>query len=65
MANKEIISESDMGIIRLSGYHENKRMAETILKSYYIQNKISFNTLRIAYTYGPAKAERPASAWLV
>ncbi len=42
--NKEVIAESDMGIIdpldSQSCYPESKRMAETILKSYSVQNKI-------------------------
>ncbi len=42
--NKEVIAESDMGTIDPLGlrscYPESKRMAETILKSYSVQNKI-------------------------
>ncbi len=55
--NKEVIAEPDMGIIdpldSQSCYPESKRIGETILKSYSVQNKIHFNTLRIAHTYGP------------
>lgn len=55
--NQEYISESDMGVTdpleARSCYPESKRMAETILKSYSIQYRIPFNTIRIAHTYGP------------
>lgn len=55
--NKEVIVESDMGVIDplepRSCYPESKRISETILKSYSLQHKVPFNTLRIAHTYGP------------
>jgi UDP-glucuronate decarboxylase len=55
--HSDIISENDMGIIdpldSRSCYPESKRMAETLLKSYSIQHRINFNTLRIAHVYGP------------
>jgi UDP-glucuronate decarboxylase len=53
----DMITEYDMGIIDpldpRSCYPESKRMAETLLKSYSIQYRIIFNTLRIAHVYGP------------
>jgi len=55
--NKEVIAESDMGVVdpldSRSCYPESKRIAETLLKSYSNQYKVHFNTLRIAHTYGP------------
>jgi UDP-glucuronate decarboxylase len=55
--NKDSITENDMGIINpldsRSCYPESKRMAETLLKIYSIQHRVSFNTLRIAHVYGP------------
>jgi nucleoside-diphosphate-sugar epimerase len=53
----DIINEAEMGIIDpldyRSCYPESKRMAETILKSYSLQYKIPFNSVRIAHSYGP------------
>ena len=53
----EYINESQIGITDpldyRSCYPESKRMAETILKSYSLQYGISFNTVRIAHSYGP------------
>ena len=36
-----------------SCYPESKRAAETLLKSYYLQYGVTFNTIRIAHAYGP------------
>lgn len=36
-----------------SCYPESKRAAETLLKSYYLQYGVEFNTIRIAHAYGP------------
>ena len=36
-----------------SCYPESKRAAETLLRSYYLQYGVSFNTVRIAHAYGP------------
>ena len=36
-----------------SCYPESKRAAETLLKSYYLQYGLNFNTVRIAHSYGP------------
>ena len=36
-----------------SCYPESKRAAETLLKSYYLQYGVAFNTIRIAHAYGP------------
>ena len=36
-----------------SCYPESKRAAETLLKSYYLQYGVTFNTIRIAHSYGP------------
>lgn len=36
-----------------SCYPESKRAAETLLKSYYLQYRVAFNTIRIAHAYGP------------
>lgn len=36
-----------------SCYPESKRAAETLLKSYYLQYGVDFNTIRIAHAYGP------------
>lgn len=36
-----------------SCYPESKRAAETLLRSYYLQYGMSFNTIRIAHSYGP------------
>lgn len=51
------IKETDMGMINplepRSCYPESKRMAETILQSYYKQYNIPFITARIAHVYGP------------
>lgn len=51
------IKETDMGILNCfesrACYPESKRMAETILFSYYKQYGVKFKNLRIAHTYGP------------
>lgn len=39
-----------------SCYPESKRAAETLLKSYYLQYGLAFNTVRIAHAYGPTMA---------
>ena len=36
-----------------SCYPVSKRAAETLLKSYYLQYGVDFNTIRIAHAYGP------------
>ena len=36
-----------------SCYPESKRAAETLLKSYYLQYGVNFNTVRVAHSYGP------------
>lgn len=36
-----------------SCYPESKRAAESLLKSYYLQYGVPFNTIRIAHSYGP------------
>lgn len=36
-----------------SCYPESKRAAETLLKSYFLQYGVEFNTIRIAHSYGP------------
>ena len=55
--NKEYITENDMGINYIDEiracYPESKRVAETILKSYYYQYKIPYVTARIVHVYGP------------
>lgn len=55
--DQERISEDNLGLFdhldNRACYPESKKMAETILKSYKLQYHISFNTLRIAHTYGP------------
>ena len=54
---KDLISESDMGLIDpMDGrncYPESKRLAEAMFKSYQNQYGVPFNILRIAHTYGP------------
>lgn len=51
------IKETDMGALNCfeprACYPESKRMAETILLSYYNQFGVKFKNLRIAHTYGP------------
>ncbi|HLR38307.1 MAG TPA: NAD-dependent epimerase/dehydratase family protein [Chitinophagaceae bacterium] len=51
------ISEENMGVLdpldARSCYPESKRLAEALLKAYATQFTISFNTLRIAHSYGP------------
>lgn len=53
----QFIKEDDMGILncfdRRACYPESKRMAETILMSYYIQYGVNFKNVRIAHSYGP------------
>lgn len=36
-----------------SCYPESKRAAETLMKSYFLQYGVGFNTIRIAHAYGP------------
>ena len=56
----DLIKEEDMGKIdplnSRNCYPESKRVAESLLKSYYDQYGINFNILRIAHTYGPGMA---------
>ncbi len=51
------MSENDYGgfdiLAARACYPESKRMAETLLMSYYLQFGIPFNVARIAHTYGP------------
>ena len=57
--NKEehLLTETSFGRLDCldsrSCYPESKRAAETLCKSYYLQYGVSFNTVRIAHTYGP------------
>ena len=55
--NDDSLSETSFGIIdpmeNRSCYPESKRAAETIFRSYFLQYGISFNTLRIAHSFGP------------
>lgn len=51
------VTESDMGVMDplniRNCYPESKRMAETLLESYYRQYGVYYNVLRIAHVYGP------------
>ena len=53
----ELLDEIAFGTIdpldARSCYPESKRAAETLLKSYYLQYDVAFNTIRIAHAYGP------------
>ena len=53
----QFIKETDMGVFdpldARSCYPESKRIAETILKSYYVQYGVPFTVLRIAHSFGP------------
>lgn len=53
----EQLNESDFGTLDplddRSCYPESKRAAESLLKSYYLQYSVPFNTVRIAHSYGP------------
>ena len=53
----ELLDEKAFGTLdTLDGrscYPESKRAAETLLKSYYLQYGVAFNTIRIAHAYGP------------
>lgn len=53
----QFIKETDMGVFdpldARSCYPESKRIAETILKSYYVQFGVPFTVLRIAHSFGP------------
>ena len=53
----ERLNESAFGVLDplddRSCYPESKRAAETLLKSYYLQYGVAFNTVRIAHAYGP------------
>ncbi|PTN10486.1 nucleoside-diphosphate-sugar epimerase [Mangrovibacterium marinum] len=57
VTNTNKINENEMGVLdpldERSCYPESKRIAESLLKSYSLQYGISFNSLRIAHTYGP------------
>lgn len=57
VAGKASIEESDMGLLDPLNprdcYPESKRLAEALLTAYHTQYNISFNSLRIAHTYGP------------
>lgn len=52
-----LMDEKDFGTIDplddRSCYPESKRAAETLLRSYYTQYGINYNSLRIAHSYGP------------
>ena len=53
----ELLDEKAFGTLDTlddrSCYPESKRAAETLLKSYYLQYGVAFNTIRIAHAYGP------------
>lgn len=53
----ELLDEKAFGTLdpldARSCYPESKRAAETLLKSYYLQYGVAFNTIRIAHAYGP------------
>lgn len=53
----ELLNESAFGTFDplddRSCYPESKRAAESLLKSYYLQYGVAFNTIRIAHSYGP------------
>lgn len=53
----ELLDEKNFGTLdpldNRSCYPESKRAAETLLKSYYLQYGIDFNTIRIAHAYSP------------
>ena len=53
----ELLDEQAFGMLDplddRSCYPESKRAAETLLKSYYLQYGVNFNTVRIAHSYGP------------
>lgn len=55
--DEDFLTESSFGSIdpmeNRSCYPESKRAAETIFRSYFLQNGINFNVLRIAHSYGP------------
>jgi nucleoside-diphosphate-sugar epimerase len=57
LENIDVNDETHFGEIdpldQRSCYPESKRMAETILKSYQTQDRIDFNAVRIAHSYGP------------
>lgn len=54
---EDSLTETSFGTIdpleNRSCYPESKRAAETILRSYFLQYGVIFNTLRIAHSYGP------------
>jgi len=58
-ANEQVdkLDECSFGVLdpldARSCYPESKRAAETLLKSYYLQYGVDFNTIRIAHAYGP------------
>jgi nucleoside-diphosphate-sugar epimerase len=53
----EYIEEADFGhfdpLDARSCYPESKRLAETMLQSYAVQYGLTFNSVRIAHSYGP------------
>ena len=53
----ELLDEKAFGMLDplddRSCYPESKRAAEALLKSYYLQYGVGFNTVRIAHSYGP------------
>ncbi|MGR5192730.1 NAD-dependent epimerase/dehydratase family protein [Vibrio rotiferianus] len=53
----EYIEETDFGhfdpLDARSCYPESKRLAETMLQSYAVQYGLTFNSVRIAHSYGP------------
>ena len=53
----ELLDEKNFGTLDplddRSCYPESKRAAETLLKSYYLQYGVAFNSIRIAHAYGP------------
>ena len=54
---RELLDEQAYGTLDplddRSCYPESKRAAETLLKSYFLQYGVNFNTIRIAHSYGP------------
>ena len=53
----ELLDEKAFGTLdpldNRSCYPESKRAAESLIKSYYLQYGVAFNTVRIAHSYGP------------
>lgn len=58
--NQKDVSEEDYGVFSPTDlracYPESKRMAESILSSYFHQHQVDYVTARIAHAYGPGMA---------